>query len=136
MTQRKAEETRVINLEESYWAAEQRHDSAAVDNLLAPDYVSMSSRARGDRSKAEEIALLFGGRVHLESYHFSNMRAAWAAPDVVVLHYLVDQRFTLDGKTLCPHSGSMTLWAHRSERWLRVARTEYAIGNVEATGCQ
>lgn len=80
------DETRVMDLEKSYWAAEQRHDSAAVDSLLAPDYVSMSSRARGDRSKGQELALLFGGRVHLESYEFSNMRATRVAPDVIVLH--------------------------------------------------
>lgn len=124
-----------MDLEQSYWAAEQRRDSAAVDSLLAPDYISMSSRARGDRSKAQELALLFGGRIHLESYRFSNMRGEHVAPDVVVLHYLVDQRFTLDGRALCPHSGSMTVWVLRAGRWLRVARTEYAIGSADATEC-
>jgi hypothetical protein len=52
-----------------------------------------------------------------------------------VLHYLVDQRFTLDGRALCPHSGSMTVWVLRAGRWLRAARTEYAIESGEATEC-
>jgi len=95
----------------------------------------MSSRGRADRTKTEELALLFGGRVHLESFRFTGMRAAWASPDVVVLHYLVDQRFTLDGQVLCPHSGSMTLWRRQAGRWLRAVRTEYAIGSAETSDC-
>lgn len=125
----------VIELERSYWAAEQRHDSAAVARLLAPDYVSMSSRGRTDRSKDEELALLFGGRVRLESFRFSAMRTAWVTPDVIALHYVVDQRFTLDGRALCPHAGSMTVWARRHGQWLRIVRTEYGIGSTEAQAC-
>ena len=77
------------------------------------------------------MALLVGGRVHLSSYSFFNMRAAWLSPDALVLHYVVDQRFTLDGKLYCPRSGSMTAWAKRSGRWARVARTEYVITAAE-----
>jgi len=124
-----------MELERSYWAAEQRHDSAAVDRLLADDYVSMSSRGRGDRTKTEELALLFGGRIRLESFQFSAMRTAWLTRDVLVLHYLVDQRFTLDGRELCPHSGSMTIWTKRDGRWLRTARTEYRIDSTATTEC-
>ena len=79
---RTSEAGRVMALEQSYWTAEQRHDSVAVDRLLAPDYVSMSSRGRSDRTKREELALLFGGRVRLERFAFSGMRAAWVSPDV------------------------------------------------------
>ena len=133
--ERDKEAAQVMQLEREYWDAELRHDSAAVASLLSPDYLSMSSRGGADRNKAEELELLFGGRVHLESFRFSNMRATWLSPDVVALQYVVDQRFTLDGRALCPHSGSMTVWSRRDGHWLRAARIEYALGNVTNAEC-
>jgi hypothetical protein len=126
---------RVMGLERQFWAAEKRHDATMVADLLAPDYVYLSSRGRGDRGRGDELALLTGGRTHLEEYEFTNMRAVSVAPGVIALHYLVTQRFTLDGRAYCPHSGSMTLWARRGDRWLRSARTEYVIADSGPVEC-
>ena len=125
----------VIDLERSYWAAEQRKDWAALERMLAPEYRSMSSRGGPDRSKAEELALLSGGRVDLESFTFSTMRATWLSRDMVALNYIVDQRFHLDGRTLCPRSGSMTIWKRGDDGWLRTARTEYRISPESSIDC-
>jgi hypothetical protein len=62
------EAQQVMELERNFWAAEQRGDSAAVNNLLDPNYLYMSSRGGVDRPKKVEFTLLMSGRVHLLSY--------------------------------------------------------------------
>ena len=130
-----AEGAEVVALERAFWTAEQHKDWATLDRLLAPDYRYLSARDGADRSKADEMALLSGGRVAAESATFGNMRATWIAPDVIALNYMVDQRFVLDGVVRCPQSGSMTLWVRREGAWLRRARTEYAITRREGADC-
>ena len=108
--------------------------NAGVDSLIAPDYVYLSNRAV-DRTKAQELDLLFGPHVLLEVYELRSPRTAQVSADAIALHYLADQRFRLDSVDICPHTGTSETWELRNGQWRMVTRAEYLIRAAKAPSC-
>jgi hypothetical protein len=109
------------------WRAVQRQDSAALDRILAPDYVYLSALGRKDRDKATEIGMHIGSGLRLDSVDLFYWRRRWVTDSVAVLDYLAKAWGAVGGQPDSQFGGALAVWAQRDGRWRAVVRTEWAV---------
>jgi len=113
--------------EAGLWYAVQRQDSAALDRILAPDYVYLSAIGRKDRDKATELRMHIGSGLRIDSIALTHWRSRWIGDSAAVLDYLARAWGGVGAQADSQSGGALAIWERRNGRWQATVRTEWAV---------
>ena len=119
-----AEEQALVKIERDWIAALQKSDVAALDGIMAKEWVS---NADGEvATKAQSLAALKGGALKFESLTLRDLTAR-VFGDVAVVTSTVDAKGTAMGKPLPASQHSTDFFVKRDGRWQCVSTQNTTI---------
>jgi ketosteroid isomerase-like protein len=106
--------------EQQWWAGLKANDTAAIRDLMAPDFVLIYAGVFPSKDVLEAVAKfhLFKNQVSNLTIHVTSADAAWSTAHVV-------EAFSASGEP--DHHleyDSLTVWARQKNRWMMQARSE------------
>jgi len=128
---REAIGAQLMDMERSFWDSVRRQDRQAMERLMSPEYQYISYRGLEGRTRAEELAIHFGGRLRLDTFRLTHWRIVWLTDDAVMLHYMNEAAGEVDGKPEKQLGGAVSTWARHGGEWKVVARSEWKIAPEE-----
>jgi ketosteroid isomerase-like protein len=110
-----AVEREIIKLEHDWTTADHHKDRAALEKLLADDFIGTGSDG-SIATKSEEIASAMASKVVVQSYSQSDLKVR-VYGEVGVVTYRYDWKGTNDGKDVTNEGRNTSVWVKRGGRW-------------------
>ena len=114
------DETVLIELEKSFWAAWKKGDRAFFESNVAEDAVNIDANGIV-RGKKAVIELEIGQPCEVNNYSMSDWHVLRIAPGVMMLTFTVKYDATCEGVKRPPHIAASSTYVKRDGKWLNVA---------------
>jgi hypothetical protein len=127
----KADEKKIIDLEQRFWRTMVDKDTEASVAMLPEESIVAGPQGaavltRDDfRSMARQGESLW----QLKSFRLDDVRVIFPVEDVAVIAYTVTEEMEVEGKPLTLKAADATTWVRQDGEWLAALHTESVIGD-------
>jgi hypothetical protein len=116
----------LITLEKEWWEAFKTRDKAALERILADEFLGFDSDAAVPQTKRQWIDGVTEESFHVDSYSIERMDFIIVADTAVVaVHYSIHT--TIKGKTSSERKCDLDTFVRRNGRWQALATGEVSV---------
>ena len=116
----------IIASERAFWTAYVSGDTAALTNLLLPDFTNVE-QAIWNRTEVLGFVTKFHAQCSLAPVTVADPHVSFITPDIATIVYHAIESPTCAGRTMSGNTNISTVWLRRDGRWQMHLHTEYAI---------
>lgn len=115
-------EKEIMQAENRLMEAIRTRDRAALEGLVADDFLYTGPLSSGELSRRSEFVAGNLGGVKLDTFRFERVHVRTFAPDVVVANVVCRQKGTIGGRPWNPDYLFTDVWVKRDGRWQLAGR--------------
>jgi len=124
-------ERQLLDLEKQFWDTMKTKDGRTAGRMTDDGCIVVGAQGVSAIDGPQMEKLMAEGKWELKQYSFDekNTQVRFINDDVAIVAYKVNERVTIDGKTLPIDANDSSVWVRRDGEWLCALHTESLAGD-------
>jgi hypothetical protein len=121
----------MLAIEKNFWDAMQKKDGRRAREMTDEGCIVVGAQGVSAIDGKTMGKLTEEGDWDLENYSFdeSNAQVRMITPDIAIVAYSVNEKVTVDGRSLPVEANDASVWVRRDGEWLCALHTESLAGD-------
>ena len=126
-----ANNTELLDLERRFWDAMKTKDADVASKMTDDQCIVVGAQGVSSVDAKSMGKLTTEGKWQLDQYSFDeqNAQIRYLTDDIAIVAYKVNERVTLDGKSMPIEANDASVWVKRDGEWRCALHTESLAGD-------